>query len=290
MGSKSKILKHICKFFPSAENFYDVFGGGFSVSHFMIENRAKDFKFFHYNEIRTGMPELIKDAIAGKYSYKNFRPEFITREMFFKRIDEPYIKMLWSFGNNGRCYLFGKDIEKQKESLHNAIIFNKFDDFAIKILGCNSFADGYSVKDKRFFLRHRIRFLKGNDKQLEQLQQLQQLQQLERLERLERLEFYNLDYRKLKIKKNSVVYCDPPYIGTSKYDDKFNHKEFYDWAHAIKEPVFISEYTLDDKRFKCISNKTKVSLLSSAKAERLVKVEKLFVNEAGYNKVLKLRK
>lgn len=63
-GSKTKIVSEIAKFFPNADHFYDLFGGGFSVSHYMILRRSKSYKKFHYNEIRPGLVELIQDAIA----------------------------------------------------------------------------------------------------------------------------------------------------------------------------------------------------------------------------------
>jgi site-specific DNA-adenine methylase len=50
MGSKSKIIHKISRFFPPADNFYDLFGGGFSVTHFMIEHRKRDFKEFHFKQ------------------------------------------------------------------------------------------------------------------------------------------------------------------------------------------------------------------------------------------------
>ena len=53
LGSKSKICDKVCSIFPKAENFYDLFGGGFSISHFMLKHRFKDYKHFHFNEIRN---------------------------------------------------------------------------------------------------------------------------------------------------------------------------------------------------------------------------------------------
>ncbi len=295
MGSKSKILKRFCGIFPSAENFYDVFGGGFSVTHFMIENRRSHFKNFYFNEIRPGICELIQDAIAGKYNYDVFLPKWVSREEFLKKKDfDPYIKMVWSFGNNGKDYLFNKDLECQKKSLHNAIVFNDFDNFSREILGVKSFHKGYGIKEKRLFLKNRLRSLKKFGRlDLEQLQQLQQLQQLEQLQRLQQLKtqkynlfFTNLDYRKVEIKKNSVIYCDPPYKETTGYDYKFNHQEFYDWADSINEPVFISEYNINDKRFKCVKKILKRSLLNSDKKNTLIKEEKIFVNKKAF-KLLK---
>lgn len=261
-GSKTKLIGKIHKLFPPAENFYDIFGGGFSVTHFMLENRKNDFKHFYFNEIRPGICELVKDAIGGKYNYKVFKPEFIKRDKFFaEKETNPYIKIVWSFGNNGKDYLFGEDIESQKRSMHQAVVFGEFDEFMVNTFKINKWPENTSTFGRRILLKSIIR-RDGNRCDLQQLQQLQQLEQLERLQQLERVQqleqlqqlervyFTSLDYRQIKINDNSVVYCDPPYIGTADYERSFNHKEFYNWCDAQKNPVFISEYRLDDSRFK----------------------------------------
>jgi len=317
MGSKSSIIESIVKIFPKADHFYDLFGGGFSVTHCMLEKRYNHFKEFHFNEIREGVCDLIKDAIAGKYSYDNFLPEFIDRETFFKRINEPYVKILWSFGNNGKTYLFSKEIEPCKKSMHNAIVFNQFDDLAKEVLQMSFFKDGYTVNQRRLYLRDKIEYYRKtkiprilyqflNEKQLQKLERLEQLQQLERLEQLQQLErlqrlqqlqqlerltlsklnFYQGDYKSVPIKENSIIYCDIPYLGTEEYDENkyFNHKEFYDWASEQNNPVFISEYKLPDKRFTSILSIKKRSLMASSGTEKgasIIKDEKVFVNKAA---------
>jgi hypothetical protein len=296
MGSKSIICESVCRLFSKADNFYDLFGGGFSITHFMLNYRSKDFKQFHFNELRTGICELIQDAIAGKYNYKCYSPPWVSREDFFrlKEVD-PMVKMIWSFGNNGRTYLLGKDIEQGKKSMHMAVVFNEFDDFAKEVFGMEKFKEGFGINEKRLFLSNRIKLL-GKDrldiqqlKQLQQLERIEQLQQLERLERLERLSFYNGSYDQVKIKENSVIYCDIPYGGTGEYDnskDSFNRKKFFEWADAQNNPVFISEYNVEDSRFVCIANFKKRSLLCPNKDNNLVKTEKVYVNKSGYAKLL----
>jgi site-specific DNA-adenine methylase len=289
MGSKSKICEQVCRLFPNAENFYDLFGGGFSISHFMLKHRCKDFKQLHFNEIREGVCELVKDAINGKYNYDKFKPDWISSDEFKKRVNSDiFVKLIWSFGNNGKNYLFGKDIEFQKKSLHNAIVFNEFNEFATKIFGVSSFPNGFTIIQKRLHLKNRLR-INGKGERLEQLERLQQLQQLERLERLE---FYTGSYIDVPIKENSVIYCDIPYESTASYDknNSFNRKEFLDWAANNKEAVFISEYQVKDERFKCISNFEKRSMLSSDKSNTLIKIEKVFVNEVGYKRIFDARK
>ena len=209
MGSKGSIVNELIRVFPKADHFYDLFGGGFSVTHGMMARRSRDFKHFHFNEIRPGICDLIKDAIDGKYNYNVFKPPWVSREDFFKNLDtDPMVKILWSFGNNGIGYLFSKKIEPYKKSMHSAIVFNEFDDLATQVMGCSSFREGYDIKSRRLVLRNRIEFyrkttvpeflypflkekdlqvLKQNE-QLEQLQQLQELQQLQGLERLEQLQ------------------------------------------------------------------------------------------------------
>jgi site-specific DNA-adenine methylase len=73
-GSKSSIVKDVVKIFPKSTHFYDLFGGGFSITHAMLLHRKNGFKHFHFNEIRQGMTELIQDAIQGKYSYNVYKP------------------------------------------------------------------------------------------------------------------------------------------------------------------------------------------------------------------------
>ena len=142
MGSKDKICDELIRLFPNADNFYDLFGGGFSVTHAMMLRRKNDYKEFHFNEIKSDLVDLIRDAISGKYNYDVFKPKFIGRDEFFSRIDEPYIRVIWSFGNNQKDYLFSKEIESYKKSMHNAIVFNEFDEFSKKVFLADSFKDG----------------------------------------------------------------------------------------------------------------------------------------------------
>ena len=47
--------------------------------------------------------------------------------------------------------------------------------------------------------------------------------------------------------EGSVVYCDPPYAGTTGYSSGgFDHDRFYAWCEAQTVPVFVSEFTAPD--------------------------------------------
>lgn len=258
-GSKTAVISEIAMCIPGADNFYDLFGGGFSASHYMMARRKRSFKQFHYNEIIPGMCELISDAINGKFNYKVFTPEWISRERFFaEKESNAYIKIIWSFGNNGNNYLFGKDIEEQKRQQHMAVVYDDFYPDFIKIYNFNKWPKGLTITGKRLFLKEVARrVLRGRCdlEQLERLEQLQQLEQIKRLQQLKRLEqldvlqLTNLDYREVLIKPKSVIYCDIPYKGTGDYGGEFSHDDFFEWAHKQKTPVFISEYNIADDRF-----------------------------------------
>ncbi|MBB5227432.1 hypothetical protein DYE50_01400 [Treponema ruminis] len=114
---------------------------------------------------------------------------------------------------------------------------------------------------------------------LERLQSLQSLESLERLERLQSLQSLEVlrgDYREVKIKSDSLIYCDIPYKGTSGYAGGFNHSEFYKWCGMQKELVIISEYVMPEG-FVCVAEFSKRQLLSSGAGKKIK--EKLFIPE-----------
>ena len=119
---------------------------------------------------------------------------------------------------------------------------------------------------------------------LESLERLERLQSLESLESLESLRVTSLSYDEIDIPDDAVVYCDPPYHayrghlyeGTARFD----HGAFYDWCVRVSKtnPIFISEYSIEDDRFEVVAEKQKLTRLASVKSfnviERLYTVKK----------------
>ena len=69
--------------------------------------------------------------------------------------------------------------------------------------------------------------------------------------------FIYSDYRSLDIPDNSVIYCDPPYSGTTGYKDAFDSEAFWDWCRQMKakgHQIYISEYNAPSD-FACIWQK-----------------------------------
>ena len=98
--------------------------------------------------------------------------------------------------------------------------------------------------------------------------------------------FENKPYYELELPPNSIVYCDPPYEGTTKYANDFDHNKFWKWVREISRQghtVFVSEYNAPTD-FECVWQKeAKSSLSANGKiGGNKVSVEKLF----KYNNLL----
>jgi len=94
---------------------------------------------------------------------------------------------------------------------------------------------------------------------------------------LQDIVFINISYENLEIPKNSIIYCDPPYINTTTYKNKFNHDIFWQWCRnkSIEgHNVFISEYVAPID-FECIWEKEITSSLTKNTGSKKG-VEKLF--------------
>lgn len=121
MGSKNKIANWVVATLPPAKHFYDLFCGGCAVTHAaMLQHR---FAAYHVNDV-TNIGIAFHDIIKGKY-----QPDFrwISREEFQRLKDiDPIVKIVWSFGNNGCDYLYGKDKENFKKAMHYAVVFGDY--------------------------------------------------------------------------------------------------------------------------------------------------------------------
>lgn len=87
---------------------------------------------------------------------------------------------------------------------------------------------------------------------------------------LKGIEFVCCGYENLEIPKNSVIYCDPPYEGTTKYKDDFDHDRFWDWCREMVKlghDVFVSEYSAPDD-FVCVWSKEVNSSLTKDTGSR----------------------
>lgn len=295
MGSKRKIaeelMQKMIEIKPKAKYFYDLFSGGGAMSFYALQCGLK----VHYNEKQKGMVDLLEYILnrarnkkKGQYGiFPDDFYNFITREEFFDLINKDTIKaqfsrVIYSFGNSQRAYLFGKDIEYQKQLGHNIVMFcceKSLKEFN-HLLNTN-----IVLSNKTTWNERRLDYLKQFSKEQRKFKQLQRLQQLERLEQLEQLEqlpsftITNLDFADVKIitpLEETIIYLDPPYRGTAEYKEKFDYARVDEYFKQSPYTCFMSEYNAP---FKSILEIKKESLLDNSADKKKFVIEKLFWNE-----------
>jgi hypothetical protein len=105
---------------------------------------------------------------------------------------------------------------------------------------------------------------------------------LKQAEGLRGVDFIHSSYNQLEIPSNSIIYCDPPYAGTTKYKDGFDHNKFWNWCREKSKEghkVFISEYNAPDD-FECIWEMEVNSSLTKDTGSKKA-TEKLFKYKGG---------
>lgn len=82
--------------------------------------------------------------------------------------------------------------------------------------------------------------------------------------KLKGVKFSSLGYEDFNIPDGSVVYCDPPYAGTTGYSAPFDNDKFWHWVRSLSRrcDVYVSEYKAPDD-FSCIAEFNLTSSLSA---------------------------
>lgn len=146
-GSKSRIAPWLMEMLPDCENFVDVFAGGCAVSHAMLlYGKAKTITM---NDLQGDVVQLFLDALHG--NLEKYNPyQWIDRTTFFEQKDtNPFIRLVYSFGNNGKSYLYSREIEEYKHAVHLALLDDVWESF-------NELCPELSEKCKKELLKYPI--------------------------------------------------------------------------------------------------------------------------------------
>jgi len=272
-GSKNQIAEWVVDNLPKAEYFVDLFCGGCAVTHRALISGK--YQRFIINDIDGRMPKLFLDAVHGKYTVEN-HPEWVSREEFHKLKDsDAYVAMIWSFGNNGKDYIYGEDIEEFKHAYHRAVFTDDtslLEPYGYKITSTHKKA----VYERYLEFNRQIKEIARSD-----LDSIVRQIEIERLQSLQSLQSLQRDYSQVEIPEGALIYCDPPYEGTNcgKYGG-FDSGRFHEWARA-QDNIFISEYSMPDD-FVIVAECEKV-ILSAANGNSSKATERLYTNEKTYS-------
>ena len=267
-GSKNTIAVDLVKCMPRGKKLLDACCGGGAV--LMAAAMSGRWEKVVGNDLNPATIALLDAVLIHKGQIEYEHPPVCTRDDFansLQRIENGDFsiqdcvnKYCASFGNDGKTYLYGKQIEEYKLAAEQMLTADTLD------------------QRRKFYRKFHALINTDDSEDKERLQSLQRLQSLERLERLERLEW--LDIFDIDYKEFDVVYFDIPYKGTNKYDFEFDYDRFYDLFKSLKTDLkinaFLSEY---DAPFTCVAEFEKTQLMAaSVGATKKTSKERLFYN------------
>ena len=292
MGSKrklaSEILKVITQRHEGISDFYDLFGGGGSVSFTAVKNY--NFKT-HYNELNRHIFSLVQYLKNNKILEPKFY-EWINRETFFEQISKSnedadwfsgYVMSCWSFGSNQKSYLYGENIQEDKFHAHNLIVNKDLNSMKSLNLEIPELINIETIlKRKQVFcsiIEKKYLQEKSHLRRVQHIQRLQNIEDILKLDFKEKFSCSNLSFENVEIVgENPIIYCDIPYKNTVKYkEDEFVHDKFYQWASEVDFPVYVSEYNSEFQEVHAFEHISKMSATNNGKKT----IERLFWNGKG---------
>lgn len=284
MGSKQKLVDKIVPFIlarhPDTTDFYDLFGGGGSVALYAVR-KYPDINV-HYNELSSSISALMQHLKDGG----DIPFDFYTKAEFEKyRYGSDWkagiLQVCWTFGNNGKHYLYALGIQDFKKEIAQLAITGKADiafiekfanEFILKTYG-KTVDTKLFINTKRYQTTYQRRIV--IQRQIPLIGQLQHIARLERLVQIQNmpgisdLKISTAGYDEVPITgKRPILYCDPPYENATEYNEGgFDSKKFYDWVMSREYPVYVSSYKISDERLKLVKAINTRSLLAAAFTE-----------------------
>jgi len=279
-GSKSSIAKWVIDTLPASETFIDLFAGGCAVTHAAMLNDK--WERFIANDI-SGSSIIFRDAIKGDF---NGLSTVLSRGEFFAS-DDMILRLLYSFGNDARSYLWGGYYEKAKvvaskmlsaPSMHERRThYREFIKVMSEYVG-GILKDEAELRDLK--LHSHLQSLEALERS-ERLQALERSERLQALERSERLQVMMADYRNVNIPDNATVYADIPYRNVDKRPyGEFDYDAFDEWISTVDHPVYVSEYDAP-KGCVCIAERERHDHLAAYTSAK--RIERIFVQERFVN-------
>lgn len=255
-GNKNSIAEELIKLIqwkePRKRTFYDLFGGGGSIS---FEALYQGYNVY-YNEINKSIYELQKKLIEnGKneiYSKYGIMPEewyrFINKAEYDKlKYDETdlayngFVNIIYAFGNKWHSnYLYAVDKQGYKKKYHDKIMIDEY------------------WLDKRLEVMKKAKKEEADNRveHLERMSILERYRQLNLMKNFLKndIKISNLSYEQVELGKpeESVIICDIPYKQVSQdiYGEKdtFNRADFIKWCQNKAEEgytIYVCEFEFE---------------------------------------------
>lgn len=152
-GSKSAIARDIVGALPAGTRLVELFCGGCAVTDY-ARRKTDKYSEFLVNDIDGRNPSLFMKAIAGGFSNED---RWISRDDFFRLKDtDDYARICFSFGNNGKNYLYGPELEPYKRAIHHIVFWEDYEpmqELCPAVVDCiHEYCDGKDRKGRRLAL------------------------------------------------------------------------------------------------------------------------------------------
>ena len=149
-GSKSAIAKDIIGVLPGGNRLVDLFCGGCAITDYAMKKTDK-FNQFLINDIDERNPKTYMKALNGGFRNED---RWISRQDFFKlKETDDYARLCFSFGNNGKTYMYGPQIEPYKRAIHHIVFwedYSKMETLCPAVVGiAHEYCDGKDRKGRR---------------------------------------------------------------------------------------------------------------------------------------------
>lgn len=198
-GSKNIYAKKVCEALPSGKRLVDLFAGGCAITDCAIRKFPSKWESFLINDIACEPLDLYSKCLRGEnpVSY-----DWVSRDDFKSK--DWATRLVWSFGNDTRSYIYGKEIEPIKHDIESwivdGVILNN------SSILCNVDLPKLETMKGRYdwWREYRWPFLKLWPYTLKRQQRMERMERLDRLkclECLDRLEFSHLSYEQYEYKK-----------------------------------------------------------------------------------------
>lgn len=229
--------------------------------------------------IAKDIAPIINQIIKEKGIYEYIEP-FVGGANMIQHVECP---LRFGYDNNPYLVAFWKAIKrgwnplqsvKMTKELYQKIKDNK-DDYAPEMVGLAGFCATYNAK----WFGGYAGVVKTKIGTFRNYYEEAVRNVLAQEEHLRGVEINVADYREI-IVKNALIYCDPPYQGTTGYKDDFDHQAYWEWVRKMSEHniVLCSEYSAPPD-FECVWEKQLTTTLD--KASRSKATEKLFIHKKG---------
>jgi len=299
MGSKRRLAptlitemvkNHIEKYQTIPVHFIDGFGGGGAMS-FSALNYG--FLSVTYNELNTAIVTMLQHVQKNRKLTHEFY-EWVGKEDFdlFKRGDDiqsGICQSFYSFGGNQKDYSFGKQ-ELMLSEFHalvadsNQDILNEWNqkhNKNIPLKDPNKLFE--TLRDRK--LRFKKAFFKKGCRHGEQFERIAQLEKICCYPRFQQLNLINGSFDELVIltpPNETIVYFDPPYQNTRKYNQKHQskgndlNKKVFDYMAKSEYTIYLSEYESPFEEIYSVKHRNQMNQRNKGNKPT---IEKLFVNK-----------